>query len=282
MSMNQQIKRVGVITVLIMALWLPLQADAFTENSLLKREMSGQEVQELQQHLQALGFFTTEPTGYFGQVTESAVAAFQEQHGLTSDGIAGAKTLSMITTFVQSPEQMAEVAVTRGSGSRVNANSQTEIKALSWFGEVEHLFARGDVATIVDVWTGLSYQVKRTYGTNHADVETLTKEDTAIFKKVAGGEWNWSRRPVIVEVHGLRIAASIASMPHAGRDDLPALQTVNNRSGGFGKGTNLDEVKGNNMHGHVDLHFVGSKGHSSGRVDADHQKAIQEALNATL
>ncbi|MDW7672404.1 MAG: peptidoglycan-binding protein, partial [Bacillota bacterium] len=124
--------------------------------------------------------------------------------------------------------------------------------------------------------------VKRTYGTNHADVEALTKEDTGVMKQTAGGEWSWTRRPVIVEVHGVRIAASIALMPHAGRDDLPALQTVNNRSGGFGRGTNLDEVKGNDMHGHVDLHFLGSKGHASGRVDSKHQAAVKEAHQSGL
>ena len=282
MLMKQRVKVAGVIAGLAMVLLLPLQADALTDENLLRRDMSGQGVLVLQQHLEALGYFTVEPTGYFGEVTESAVAAFQEQHGLTPDGIAGEKTLSMISSLAGSSDQVLETAVTRGSSSRTTHGRQPEVSALPWFGEVEHLFARGDVATIIDVETGLTYQVKRTYGTNHADVETLTKEDTAIFKRTAGGEWNWTRRPVIVEVNGLRIAASIAPMPHAGRDDQPALQTVINRSGGFGRGTNLDEVKGNDMNGHVDLHFTGSKGHGSGRVDANHQQAIQKALQSGL
>ena len=52
---------------------------------------------------------------------------------------------------------------------------------------------------------------------------------------------------------------------------------VTNRSGGFGRGNNLDKVKDNGMSGVVDVHFLNSKTHGTNRVDSNHQKAIKEA-----
>jgi peptidoglycan hydrolase-like protein with peptidoglycan-binding domain len=278
-------KRATVLTVIAVLLFITLTAPhafAYSEGTLLRRDMSNDNVTRLQQDLHSLGFLEVTPTGFYGSMTESAVKDFQRHAGLTPDGLAGSKTISELIRLTQSPEKMAEVVVTRGSADRTKPVGDESIQMLPWFGHVDSLFARGDVATIIDVETGLSYQIKRTYGTNHADVEGLTKEDTAVMKQTAGGEWNWTRRPVIVEVNGVRIAASMALMPHAGRDDLPALQTVNSRSGGYGRGTNLDGVKGNDMHGHVDLHFLGSKGHASGRVDSKHQAAVKEAHQSGL
>lgn len=278
-------KQVAVLILMAALLFVTLsaqQAFAYSDGVLLRREMRGNEVTRLQQDLHTLGFLDVNPTGYFGTLTESAVKDFQRQHGLTPDGLAGAKTISHLISLTQSAKEPAGVVVSRGNTIRTLSGGDVPVQKLPWFGQVDSLFARGDVATVIDVETGLSYQVKRTYGTNHADVETLTREDTAILKETAGGEWNWTRRPVIVEVHGYRIAGSIAPMPHAGRDDLPALQTVSNRSGGFGRGVNLDEVKGNGMDGHVDLHFLGSKGHGSGRVCNDHQAAVLAAKNSGL
>ena len=278
-------KLAAIFTVTAALLFTTLTAPhafAYSEGTLLRRDMRNDSVTRLQQDLHNLGFLEVTPTGFYGNLTETAVKDFQRYSGLTPDGLAGAKTISELIRLTKSPEKMESVVVSRGSASRTQSASDESIQMLPWFGHVNTFFARGDVATIIDVNTGLSYRVKRTYGTNHADVEGLTKEDTAIMKQTAGGEWSWTRRPVIVEVHGVRIAASIALMPHAGRDDLPALQTVNNRSGGYGRGTNLDEVKGNDMHGHVDLHFLGSKGHASGRVDSKHQAAVKKAHQSGL
>ncbi len=68
-------------------------------------------------------------------------------------------------------------------------------------------------------------------------------------------------------------------MPHAGRDDKPYLANVDNRSGGYGFGQNLDAVKGNNNSGVMDLHFLNSKGHASNAPSASHQKSVKEAAN---
>ena len=274
---NKTIRQVTVVVLLIML--TTTQAFAYSENLMLRREMENANVMKLQQDLHTLGYLSANPTGYFGALTETAVMNFQRQYGLTPDGIVGSKTITQLKQVVKADDTAMPI-VSRGSTARTPLKGDIELRA--WYGDVEHFFARGDVATIVDIATGLSLKVQRTYGTNHADVEAVSKEDTAILKQIAGGEWNWVRRPIIVEVHGVRLAASMSAMPHAGLDHLPALQTVSNRSGGFGRGINLDEIKGNGMDGHFDIHFLNSRTHGTNSVDRDHQKAIKEAANSDL
>lgn len=143
--------------------------------------------------------------------------------------------------------------------------------------EAQKLIPRGKDFKAIDYISGESFMLRRSVGTNHADVETLTAADTRIVKKLWGGNFSWERRPIIVEVDGRRLAASLAAMPHAGRDDLPGGKVVDNRSGNFGKGSNLDYVKGNEMHGVMDLHFLGSVGHANPTPNKAHQDAVKVA-----
>ncbi|MGB7439519.1 MAG: peptidoglycan-binding protein [Coleofasciculaceae cyanobacterium] len=60
--------------------------------TLLRRGSSGIEVTEVQRRLQELGYFNQQPTGYFGEVTENSVRAFQGNLGLQIDGVVGPDT----------------------------------------------------------------------------------------------------------------------------------------------------------------------------------------------
>jgi len=156
-----------------------------------------------------------------------------------------------------------------------------KIEVLDWWKAANQVFARGSKAKVIDVRTGKSFYIKRTYGANHADCETLTKEDTKIMKDIWGG-FNWSRRPVLVEIDGRLLAASMSGMPHAGLDSKPTNAIVSSRSEGYGRGYNLDAVKNNGMNGHFDIHFKNSRTHGSNRIDPAHQRAIREAAAARL
>lgn len=61
-------------------------------SGLLKEGSRGDEVKELQQRLNELGYSCGSADGIFGSKTEQAVKAFQKDHGLVADGIVGAKT----------------------------------------------------------------------------------------------------------------------------------------------------------------------------------------------
>jgi len=244
---------------------------AISTSQVLKKGMSGDSVMQLQNSLKALGYFYVEPTGYYGDITVSSVLNFQRDHGLEQDGVAGPKTLSAINNLLGRGDTRAEEPVSRGN----TADASTYL--VPWFGEAEYIFSIGDVADVLDIETGLSFKVKRTYGYNHADVETLTQADTDILLSIYGGQWSWVRRAIVVTVNGRKMAASMAAMPHAGLDSQPANAYIDNRSGDYGTGYNLDAVKGNGMDGVFDIHFLNSKGHASNSVNQAHQDAVQKA-----
>lgn len=148
---------------------------------------------------------------------------------------------------------------------------------LDWWTQAQYVWPIGKEAVMMDFRTGTSIRVKRTTGANHADVETLTAEDTAKMKALWGGAWNWAYRPVLIIVDGRKIAASAAGMPHAGLDAYPAEKDCYNRSGGYGYGPNWDYIKGNNMDGHFDIHFRNSTSHKTGEIVPGHQDNIKIA-----
>ena len=231
--------------------------------------MGGNHVLALQKKLKELGVYDAKNSGYYCEYTEQAVIKFQSNYGLAQDGIAGEKTLKALDSSLRG----GAVVSSRSSESR-QANY-----LMSWFGGVNGVFARGTVATVYDVETGLSFKIKRTFGTNHADCETLTSYDTEIMKKVYGGQWSWQRRAVIVSVNGTKIAASMNGMPHAGLDKYSEGRYVSGRSGGYGYGRNYDAVKGNNMNGHFCVHFYKSRTHSTNRIDEKHQAMLKKAAD---
>ncbi|ERI94655.1 hypothetical protein HMPREF1982_00792 [Clostridiales bacterium oral taxon 876 str. F0540] len=159
------------------------------------------------------------------------------------------------------------------SGSTPKTAASSNVQLLDWWKSGQFTFSIGTVAEVKDFYTGKTFMVKRTMGTNHADSEALTKKDTDIIKSIWGG-FSWNRRPVILTIGGKRYAASMSAMPHAGLDSAPAYAVINNRSEGYGTGQNLDVIKGNGMDGHFDIHFLNSTRHKDGQEDPQHQAAL--------
>ena len=212
-----------------------------TDDDSLRKGATGTAVKTLQTNLKKLGFYTAYVDGSFGSTTESAVKAFQRKYGLTADGVAGSATLKKI-----------ESAVASASSGKITT------ERLDWFNGGKNVIPNGAVFQIKDVSTGLIFSARRQSGGNHMDAEPLTAEDTAILKKINGGTFSWRRRAVLVKYNGHVYAASIYSEPH-------------------GTNTILD----NNFDGQFCLHFYGSKTHGTDRVDADHQKCVEQAMKAT-
>ena len=212
-----------------------------TDDDSLRKGATGTAVKTLQTNLKKLGFYTAYVDGSFGSTTERAVKAFQKKYGLTADGVAGSATLKKI-----------ESAVASASSGKITTEQ------LDWFNGGKNVIPNGAVFQIKDVSTGLIFSARRQSGGNHMDAEPLTAEDTAILKKINGGTFSWRRRAVLVKYNGHVYAASIYSEPH-------------------GTNTILD----NNFDGQFCLHFYGSKTHGTDRVDADHQKCVEQAMKAT-
>ena len=212
-----------------------------TDDDSLRKGATGTAVKTLQTNLKKLGFYTAYVDGSFGATTESAVKAFQKKYGLTADGVAGSATLKKIESVVASA-----------------SSGKITTERLDWFNGGKYVIPNGAVFQIKDVSTGLIFSARRQSGGNHMDAEPLTAEDTAILKKINGGTFSWRRRAVLVKYNGHVYAASIYSEPH-------------------GTNTILD----NNFDGQFCLHFYGSKTHGTDRVDADHQKCVEQAMKAT-
>ena len=145
---------------------------------------------------------------------------------------------------------------------------------LEWFSEAQYVIPINADFTVVDLATGKSFNARRTIGSGHADCEPLTASDTAKMKEIWGGSFNWNKRSVLIKINGRTIAASAAGMLHAGNDGAPAGEWTSWRSDNYGAGTNYDYIKGNDAHGHFDLHFYKSIGHSSGTENSTHQKNV--------
>jgi len=109
---------------------------------------------------------------------------------------------------------------------------------------------------VLDVRTGLSFNLQSFSKSGHADVEPLTAADTATILSTRGGVWSWAARPVWVTIGDRTIAAALNGMPHAG-----------------------STISGNNMNGHLCLHFGGTVTNNKS-YQQDLRNAVQEAFNA--
>ena len=113
------------------------------------------------------------------------------------------------------------------------------VEKLHWH-EVRRIFPYHVPTRITDVGTGIYFYVITMSNGNHADVETITPEDTDLLFQAFGGVRTWTARPVWVTIGDRTISAALHSMPHAGW-----------------------VVHGNNMDGHLCLHFYGSTTHNT-------------------
>ncbi|RKP58055.1 hypothetical protein D7Z26_00685 [Cohnella endophytica] len=120
--------------------------------------------------------------------------------------------------------------------------------------EAKSIVKRKSIITVTDLETGLSFRVQRRAGSDHADVQPISKEDSKIMKGIYGGQWSWDRRAIVVGSNGHRIAASMNGMPHGG-----------------------DGIPGNDFSGHSCIHFQESTSHKSDVPDPAHQLMVNKA-----
>jgi hypothetical protein len=126
------------------------------------------------------------------------------------------------------------------------------IEILPW-DIVNEIIPNKSFFTIIDVETGLSFNVQRRAGSKHADVQPLTKKDTKIMKNIYNDKWSWDRRAILVQYKDRLIPASMNGMPHG----AGALQ--------------------NGFPGHFCVHFYGSTTHKTPTPDLAHKLMILKA-----
>lgn len=224
---------------------------------------TGEDVTRLQQELNRQGYLQAAfITGVYNNETVEAVKSYQKANGLVVDGAAGSNTQHKLFNTV--PED----TYNPGGGSTVTP-SLNPVEIVDWYtGDINTFWGRGEVATITDVNTGISFRVKRWAGGYHVDGEPLTKADTAALTRIYGVksaqeilEKNlYQRRPLWVTLKGRTFAASLYGVPH-----------------NYPQG---DTIPDNDYNGQLCVHFYNSRIHSSGSVDSGHMSAIQKAYDA--
>lgn len=210
---------------------------------------TGEEVKTVQRRLKELGYFNGNIGGNYLNITKSAVEDFQIDNGLIVTGICDSETYDKL---------FSEDAKSNTPSEPVQ-DKRYAIKADWWTSDIQKVFAKGVTAKITDVETGISWYEQRRGGTNHADVQPLTKDDTAKLKKVYGGKWAWTRRAIWVTIGNKTYAASMNGMPHGG-----------------------SSIKNNGFDGHHCDHFLNSRTHCSNKVDKNHQKMVEKAATTPL
>ena len=231
--------------------------DIGTAPSATKQGDSGTNVTKLQQALELLGYYSGKIDGSYGAKTVSAVKRFQKNRGMNEDGIAGASTLRVLFGSTASASKASGKSSDSSSSTDKDKDKSYKTITLDWFADdVSSLFPKKSHYVIKDVRTGKTFNGVRWSGVNHMDTEPATAEDTAIMKKIYGGAWSWSRRPILILFKGKVYAASMNGMPHG-------TSTIDNDFGG-----------------HFCIHFKNSKTHGTERVDPDHQKCVEIASKA--
>ena len=105
----------------------------------LKLNSKGTDVRNLQQDLTTLGYYWAEITGNFGAKTETAVKRFQEENGLTADGVAGTKTLNAVAAAVARKGGTPASGGSAGTTLKLNSQGtkvsqlQTDLKQLGYY-----------------------------------------------------------------------------------------------------------------------------------------------------
>lgn len=256
--------------------------------SVLRPGARGPEVVLAQHYLIQLGHLASPPDGIFGSDTLRAVREFQRERGLDVDGVVGARTWFELELSASGAQGWVHRirpgetlwGIARMYGASVEALAQANgiddparilpgrelivpvppsegapggVELLLW-SEAHEIYRNFSVIKVTDVRTGRSFHARRYYGHYHADSEPLTAEDARVLREIYDGEWSWQRRPIIVEVDGRAIAASMNGFPHGG-----------------------ESIADNEFPGHFCIHFLGSRIHRTGNIDPRHQAAVLEA-----
>ena len=195
----------------------------------------GEAVTKLQKALAALNY-NVGADGDYGALTQSAVAAFQKQNGLTADGVAGAKTQQVLyggSAKAADPNAEDDLKLTDDTG-KASGPSVSSVKLLHWYNEVKPSVKAGQTITVFDPATSLQWTLRLYSLGHHADSEPLTLTDTKIMYKAFGYTNTWTPKAVYVKLpSGTWTLATMHNVPHL-----------------------TGSIKDNGFNGHLCVHFL--------------------------
>ncbi len=117
----------------------------------LQRGSTGEAVKALQQSLITLGYLAGKADGVFGTSTLTAVKAFQSANSMTSDGVAGTKTLSLLEKAVEkAASSQTSSALKKGATGDAVKNIQQQLITLGYLsGKADGVFGEDTEAALM-------------------------------------------------------------------------------------------------------------------------------------
>ncbi len=261
----RKFRYVGLALVLLIPLFIQAEAFAITgdnnSDGIISYEETGELVAMIQTRLRELDYFHFKPTGSFRSMTRDAVIAFQKnqepENGahVIADGTVGEQSLRLLfsATAVRSPIPQN---ITIPIGKRHSPTQSRTGELLSWQKTKEELI-QGNTYLLMDYNTGTTFSLVFVGGTEHAEMESPSQEDTAVLKKVFGDSFSFFKRPMLIEIQGVYIACSLQGHPHG-----------------------EDTISNNDMAGHICLFFYESRSHVGLLPDEEHAVNIRLAAGS--
>lgn len=256
-------KRVFAVamTIILLFVYCFTSADKITASSpglteIYKEGSTGEMVVRIQIRLRELGYFNFKATGAYRGMTVDSAKQFQLRYheqgeDIFVDGRMGEQSINRLFSSSALRANIPD-SVHMPKGPTEPSASQTG-EILAWQ-EVKGMLTEAQSYRVTDCYTGSSFLVSYSGGENHAEVETTSTEETAKFMTICGSDYNFLKRPVVVNIDGREIAASIQCYPHGS-----------------------DSISQNDMAGHVCLYFDGSLSHVGGFPDIEHNFNISIA-----
>ena len=232
---------------------------AASDFEMLMLDSAGTDVIRIQMRLRDLGYISYRATGMYYSMTEKAVKEFQQNNGLDPDGRVGEITYEKLFSTEGLVRKPLSVSIVITSGPSLVGDPTAYGELADWSEVVDAAFPVGTTATITDFNTGETFEMTRTGGVNHANVETADADDYNTFLNCFGGDTIWEKRSVIVTIGESAYAASLLGYPDG-----------------------EDTIADNGMEGHTQLYFYGSCSDIYGLTDKEHEKMVLRAAGKEL
>ncbi|MFE0625456.1 peptidoglycan-binding protein [Streptomyces sp. NPDC058864] len=128
----------------------------------IARGSSSAKVRELQARLKQLGLFGRNPTGYYGDVTVSAVRAFQSRYKLPASGNVTDRTWAKLRSVTRQPKHDAMYPPTSNPVAKLDARCMTgRVLCVSKTSRTLAWVVNGKVVSAMDVRFGSQYTPTR-------------------------------------------------------------------------------------------------------------------------
>lgn len=232
-------------------------ASSGQDQQIYQKSSSGSMVVRIQLRLRELGYLNFKPTGSYKSMTVDAVKAFQTNYrnsgyDMQVDGRMGSQSLELLFKFESLRSSLSGVSIP--SGPKHGSSTLVKTGELVSWTTVRDMLKENAEYKITDCYTGYTFHLVYHGGENHAEMESSSINETSNFFRICGSEVNFLKRPIVIEINGRSIAASVQCWPHG-----------------------TDYQKGNAMHGHVCVYFDGCVSNVGNMPDVEHNEVVRKA-----